>query len=320
MKKLVTKVIAILVMCFSVFNMCVFAEDMPITVYLDGEKLEFDVNPVMEDGRTLVPMRVIFEALGADVSWDEKTWTATAATDDTTIQISIDDKNMYKNGELIELDVPARLINSRTLVPVRAVSEGMGAEVYWIGESSTVVIVTDNQKISFGTINENTYENPSIGFGVKLPDEWVYMNEEQILEINNLTGELYEDSGLDFESVAQYTLMTAFKERGDNIIVAAAPMGDLVLIPDEVIANNLIEVVKANLNYIGEIEEANVISRDFAGQKLYGYKIKYKAENIVVYCEQIIKKTGNYLTAVTLTSPDENYGDEIFPLFYAINK
>lgn len=121
-------------------------ENEPITVFVDGKQIEFDVEPIMESDRVLVPMRFIFEALGADVSWDDPTSTATAVKDETTINITINSNIMLKNGEEIVLDVPARLIGERTLVPVRAVSEGLEASVEWDGESQKVNIETKNQQ------------------------------------------------------------------------------------------------------------------------------------------------------------------------------
>jgi hypothetical protein len=122
-----------LCMLFSVMtaNMAFADGEMPITVVVDGSQIQFDVEPVIEEGRTLVPMRFIFEALGAEVTWQEETRTATATSGERTIVITVDDSNMLKDGETVVLDVPARLIDGRTLVPVRAVSEGMGARVVW---------------------------------------------------------------------------------------------------------------------------------------------------------------------------------------------
>lgn len=113
------------------------------SVYVNGAKLEFDVNPVIENDRTLVPMRAIFEALGAVVYWDEQTSTAIATKGNDTIQITIDHASLKKNGEEIALDVPARLIEGRTLVPIRAVSEGLGAGVEWDGSENRVIISMD---------------------------------------------------------------------------------------------------------------------------------------------------------------------------------
>lgn len=111
-----------------------------IKVTVNGKKLDFDVAPVIENGRTLVPMRKIFEALGATVYWNDETKTVTAVKDVTVISIGIDSRVLIKNGENISLDVPARLINSRTLVPVRVIAESFGLQVLWDDSLKTVTI------------------------------------------------------------------------------------------------------------------------------------------------------------------------------------
>lgn len=142
--KTTKRIIAIIITLISLFSFCTvsFAQEKPITVLLDGKQLTFDVDPVLENGRTLVPMRAIFEALGAEVNWNPDTWTAIATKDDTKIEITIDSTEMLKNGDVVTLDVPARLIGSRTLVPVRAVSEGLGADVDWNDTLWQVIITT----------------------------------------------------------------------------------------------------------------------------------------------------------------------------------
>ena len=140
-------------------------ENEPITVFVDGKQIEFDVEPIMESDRVLVPMRFIFEALGAEVSWDDPTGTATAIKDETTINVTIDSNIMLKNGEEITLDVPARLIGERTLVPVRAVSEGLEASVEWDGELQKVNIETkiqqEEDKEETDKLPESSEENPA---------------------------------------------------------------------------------------------------------------------------------------------------------------
>ena len=107
----------------------------PITVTVNGSRLLFDTDPVTESDRTLVPLRVIFESLGATVRWEDATQTAVAVKGDTEIRISVDNTEMLKDGEVVVLDVPARLIDDRTLVPVRAVSESLNAQVDWLEDA-----------------------------------------------------------------------------------------------------------------------------------------------------------------------------------------
>ncbi len=112
-----------------------------VSVILKGNKLEFtEQSPIIIDGRTLVPLRKIFEELDAVVVWDDDTQTVTAIKEDTTVVLSIGSNIMYVNEKVIELDVTARLINNKTLVPIRAISEVFGAKVNWDDSSKTVFI------------------------------------------------------------------------------------------------------------------------------------------------------------------------------------
>jgi len=111
-----------------------------IKVLVNGAAVTFDQPPIIENGRTLVPLRAIFEALGADVEWEHSTQTVTAVKDDITIVLKIGDAFLTKNGERIALDVPAKIVGGRTLVPARAVAESFGADVQWDQATRTVTI------------------------------------------------------------------------------------------------------------------------------------------------------------------------------------
>ncbi|MCX7749909.1 MAG: copper amine oxidase N-terminal domain-containing protein [Clostridia bacterium] len=111
-----------------------------ISVTANGSKLNFDVPPTILNGRTLVPLRVIFESLGASVIWDSATKTITAKKDGKEIKLKIDSKIAYVNGVEVQLDVPAMIVNGRTLVPARFISESLGAKVDWNDQRKTVLI------------------------------------------------------------------------------------------------------------------------------------------------------------------------------------
>ena len=133
--------IVVLILALSILNA---SADEVITVYLDNERLEFDVNPVLINNRTLVPMRTIFEALGAEVYWNNDTNTALALKDEEFVSIQIGSSEMETANCFIHLDVPAVLKDSRTLVPLRAVSEAFECDVLWNGDENRVVIFTDS--------------------------------------------------------------------------------------------------------------------------------------------------------------------------------
>ena len=113
-----------------------------IIVLLDNKKIIFDQQPIIKNGRTLVPLRAIFEGLDATVNWAENTQTVTSVKGKTTISMSIGKAEMYKNGKLITLDVVPQLVGGRTLIPVRAVAEAFDCKVDWDGETRTVIIKT----------------------------------------------------------------------------------------------------------------------------------------------------------------------------------
>lgn len=117
-------------------------ENINIRVTINGSEIEFDQPPIMQNDRTLVPLRAIFEALGATVTWDDSLQSVSASKNDIKITLNIGKKQMYINDKMIELDVPPQLIGGRTLVPVRAVSEAFGCDVKWDDSTQTVIITS----------------------------------------------------------------------------------------------------------------------------------------------------------------------------------
>ena len=116
-----------------------------ITVKLYGEPLIFDVQPQIINGRTMVPMRTIFESLGATVEWNQSTQTITSVKDDTTITLTIGVPAIAINQYVPrELDAAPCIVDGRTLVPVRAISEAFHMNVDWDEVTQTVFITPPN--------------------------------------------------------------------------------------------------------------------------------------------------------------------------------
>lgn len=138
------------------------AADVP-TVNIDGTQLYLDVPPVVEKGRTLVPLRAIFEAIGAIVTWDGSQNTVLAVGADKTIQLQIDNKEALVNGTTVLLDVPATTVNGRTMVPVRFVAETMNCTVNWNEATNSVDIqgrtikVDTTDSLGFRYVGETKY-------------------------------------------------------------------------------------------------------------------------------------------------------------------
>ncbi|GEM_PF-6951231 len=125
-----------------------------IHVLLNGEKVWFDQPPVMERNAVLVPVRAVFEALGAEVSWDEKTKSAVAESNGTQVEITADKEQMQiKKGtdtREVTLSASAKIENGRMLVPLRAVAEAFMAEVSWNMKTNTVEIVKNENNAAEG--------------------------------------------------------------------------------------------------------------------------------------------------------------------------
>ena len=115
-------------------------QNSDIYVQFQDKILGFETPPVIEDGSTLVPMRFLFEQMGADVEWNQETQTATATLNNTAVTFSIDDTEASVNNTPATMDVPARLINDKTMVPLRFLSEEMGFDVSWDADSRTAII------------------------------------------------------------------------------------------------------------------------------------------------------------------------------------
>ena len=111
-----------------------------IKIMLNGSPLAFNEAPYMANGTTMVPMRVIFEALKAEVNYDAATQKITAIKGDTVIELVLGQKSAKKNGQTISLDVAATTRNGNTMVPLRFVAEALNAKVDWDNASQTVSI------------------------------------------------------------------------------------------------------------------------------------------------------------------------------------
>lgn len=96
------------------------------------------------DGRTMLPLRSIFESLGAEVQWNDTTKTIFANKDNKTVELTIQSRLAFINGKSIMLDVPPMIVDGKTLVPVRFVGEALDATVNWDGGKKEVTVLSGN--------------------------------------------------------------------------------------------------------------------------------------------------------------------------------
>lgn len=136
------------------------ADASTIHVKVNGVTQQFtEQEPIFYHNRTLVPLREIFESLGADVQWDGTNQRVTATRGGSVVSIGIGSETAYRNQQKIDLDVPAIIVHNKTLVPVRFVAEALGAKVDWDASTSTVLIFTSDAP----TLQENAPSSTSLG-------------------------------------------------------------------------------------------------------------------------------------------------------------
>jgi hypothetical protein len=181
------KVIAVAVILLIVFSVPVplAANEGDIKVFIDREEVRFGVPPVFFNNRLLVPMRTMLEALGAEISWDGETGTVTARREDRIVMLKIKEPYALVNDKLVELDVPATIIQGSTMVPLRFFSEFLGLQVRWNAEQRTVD-VESSVFIPFERPDQDTE---------KLPPrirEWVESSWDELnIQVKMVEGKMY---------------------------------------------------------------------------------------------------------------------------------
>ena len=149
MEKIITLIVSLAILLSLIYVVLVMAKKKSITVLLDGVPIAFDVPPVLMNSRTMVPMRAIFETLGAKVNWNEYNEAVSGISKTgKKIIISIGSNMATVDGVPIEIDAPPVLKDGRTLVPLRFISESFGCEVGWNGATYTVSITDNQPKVS----------------------------------------------------------------------------------------------------------------------------------------------------------------------------
>lgn len=139
------KLLSILLTLAMLIPSAVFAQNNEIKVFLDGEQIQFDVQPIIEDDRTLVPLRAIAEKLGLEVKWaypEDITTRVTVVKGNINVIFTIGSNALIVNDNITFLDTPPIIVGNRTLVPLRAVSEAFDCDVLWDGDTKTVTITS----------------------------------------------------------------------------------------------------------------------------------------------------------------------------------
>lgn len=135
------------------------------TAQINGKNTAMPAPAQVIEGRTLVPLRFISEAFGCEVEWESSTKTAMVFLENESIEIPIGEHEVWVNGWAETIEVPAQLINGNTYVPLRFISESLGAEVQYDAGAKRISVVM------------NAYQNEALGCEMILPNGWVVLEE-----------------------------------------------------------------------------------------------------------------------------------------------
>ncbi len=194
----------------------------PVQLNMNGQYLYSDVDPVIVNGRTLVPLRVISEANQAEVKWDDNSRTVTVigrngAGEDLEITIGIDSvEAKIQKGALVQdqiLDVPAQIINNRTMVPVRFICETLGLSVFWDGENRIIYLSRSEDSIPIQVVaKEVKYQNDWIDVNLQIPVISVLTNTAVQEHLNNTL----ENDALQFKNPLEKDAEEYYQQAAGN--------------------------------------------------------------------------------------------------------
>ncbi|WP_347723535.1 copper amine oxidase N-terminal domain-containing protein [Lysinibacillus capsici] len=148
-----------------------------VSIYINGEKQSFSNQAIVENGSTLVPLRGIFESLGANVQWNQSTQTIDASKGNTKVWLKIGSKNAKVNDSAVNLSVPAQVKNGKTLVPLRFISESLGANVQWNQKTQTVTITGDSNS---GKTENEEKKVPTLKIGETFSDDQIEVTLKKV--------------------------------------------------------------------------------------------------------------------------------------------
>ena len=208
------KIIPIILSLTAVMSTSTALAEENITVMLNGQAMDFDVTPIIQNDRVLVPMRAIFEELHCSVDYtdiDGRQIITAKLNENNSIGLVIGSDEMQIHNQKIKLDTAPIIVNDRTLVPLRAVSEAFDYDVNWDEDTKTVTISKEIPKteydILYGRLKVKIKSDSKVYDGFWGDDTWLELSNEGIdfvaKELGYITvGDLKKDAGnLEYETV-----------------------------------------------------------------------------------------------------------------------
>nr|WP_235442474.1 MULTISPECIES: copper amine oxidase N-terminal domain-containing protein [Bacillales] len=187
LKKVTSLLLAIALVPMAAFSAAAATAPVAPKAVQNAVKVEYnkkqiafpDQAPIINQGRTLVPIRPIAESLGFEVKWNEQTRTVTINKGKDNIRLVVTQKIANKNGQTIKLDVPAQIVNKRTVVPVRFIAEALSYKVEWDPKTQTVLIADNVNSNQIGQ-QEKPKDPTKPATDEKKPEQVTLIDKESI--------------------------------------------------------------------------------------------------------------------------------------------
>ncbi len=289
MKKYVSLILCI---CMIVSSFCIMnvSADESIKITVNGKELILDQMPVIVDGRTLIPLRGISEALGAEVIYTDSTKRVTATRDDVVVKLKIGSQEAYVDEHKKTLDVPAEIINSRTMVPVRFVSEAFGSDVKWDDATRTVIIEDNGTKKGnlAPLISEFHRPVPTVFEKSNIIDDVLYFGSGSNIPDDSL-GEIVFDQAMFNENIE----ILGEGEYGSAEIKDGILTATTTTVPDK----NSKFIIKAKNQLKGEVKENDVLLLSFDMRCTQGGD-ENDLGSVVIQLEEPLKYTKSIFSEV----------------------
>ncbi|MEK5259387.1 MULTISPECIES: stalk domain-containing protein [Paenibacillus] len=205
-----------------------YAKSVPLTpvttVYVDDRPLQLAAQPLLLEGTALVPMRQLFEAQGAELSWNASSKTVTATKNEAVLTYRMGELAATLNGKTLSLNVPGQIVEGNTMIPLRFVSEALGSTVKWDALTRAIRIVSSNDFFTTVLSGVNLRSKPDSS-GASPSLRLIPANEKVhvIREINALWLEVRTKDNLTGYISAKpkysdYTSSSLVERQGDELI------------------------------------------------------------------------------------------------------
>jgi|GEM_PF-3979901 len=309
-KKIILLLVLVLILIMAFSSLAYGASD--IKVYLDDKEIALSTSPVIIDGTTMLPFRGVFEALGATVSWDPTTKMITGTKGNTTIKLGIGYYNALVNGRTVDLSVSPRIINNVTMVPVRFVSESLGYDVNY-DSNTKIIYITSNIEVSRGTWTDNVFTNEFSDLKFTLPDGWDKATDEEMAAIADVD----IDELTNMKSQVIYDMMCEDPQTASRILVdyenLSLSIGGTKYTEEEYLdaGTDLLSELLADYTLtFGEYEKETICDNTYTS-----LKVNLKSSDNSMIQTYFVRKYGNYMIVIIVTTSEDESIDSIMPNF-----